>query len=392
MKYFFIFLGIALLPLVAMAQKPPAGLAPMGALGDFSEMEKTILFNSLQEYLSTYYALASQKAFEQAQDAAFDELDYEECTEDQCFAAIQQILQVDNLFLFNVTREGTFTQLSLTAVNLDSERLVRTAVCDNCGIGELNAKVEGMVLKIVEATQETPVSSSEPAATAGTESTSVATAPTTVESKPITESDSELDEPEPVAGTRTESVAGTPERTVESTPEPESVAGTPERTVESTPEPEPVVEPLAKPAPEPVTQSIPEAGSEPEIQTNQSKSSNWVWHAVTLGVTGVAMLQAKSAADEYNTLSSLNKELATSYASNPDPSYSSAYESNQSKMKSLKSSAETYDLITYVGLGVEAYLLFFASSEKNTAFQQGSGPFQVIAASNSLKLRFQWNF
>ncbi|SVD42056.1 uncharacterized protein METZ01_LOCUS394910, partial [marine metagenome] len=93
-------------------EKQNACLAPMGALGEFSEMEKQIIFNSLQESLSTRYVLASQKAFEAAQTQAFDELEYDECTEEQCFALIQQILQADNLFLFNMTREGNFTQLS----------------------------------------------------------------------------------------------------------------------------------------------------------------------------------------------------------------------------------------------------------------------------------------
>ena len=36
-------------------EKMPAALAPMGALGEFSEMEKQIIFNSLQEALSTHY-------------------------------------------------------------------------------------------------------------------------------------------------------------------------------------------------------------------------------------------------------------------------------------------------------------------------------------------------
>jgi hypothetical protein len=129
--------------------KEMAALTPMGALGTFSEMEKQIIFNSLQESLSTHYALASQKAFEAALTQAFEELDYEECTEDQCFALIQQILQVDNLFLFNMTREGSFTQLSLTRVDLDSQRLVRTAFCEDCSIGQLNMKVEGLVLKLI---------------------------------------------------------------------------------------------------------------------------------------------------------------------------------------------------------------------------------------------------
>ena len=143
--------GIMFISGVCWAQeKMPAALAPMGALGEFSEMEKQIIFNSLQESLSTYYILASQKSFEAAQEKAFEELDYEECTEDQCFALIQQILQVDNLFLFSMTREGTFNQLSLTRVDLDSQRLVRTAICEDCGIGDLNSKVDGLVQEIFE--------------------------------------------------------------------------------------------------------------------------------------------------------------------------------------------------------------------------------------------------
>ncbi len=125
----------------------------MGALGDFSEMQKQIIFNSLQESLSTQYVLASQKAFEAAQTQAFDELEYDECTEDQCFALIQQILQVDNLFLFNMTREGNFTQLSLTRVDLDSQRLVRTSSCVECNIEQLNNNVNELVLKIFEEDQ-----------------------------------------------------------------------------------------------------------------------------------------------------------------------------------------------------------------------------------------------
>jgi hypothetical protein len=129
-------------------EKQKACLAPMGTLGDISEMQKQIIFNSLQESLSTQYILASQKAFEAAQTQAFDELEYDECTEDQCFALIQQILQVDNLFLFNMTREGNFTQLSLTRVDLDSQRLVRTAFCEDCNIKQLNNNVNELVVKI----------------------------------------------------------------------------------------------------------------------------------------------------------------------------------------------------------------------------------------------------
>ena len=148
-----IFIFIQILDTAYAQEKQKACLAPMGALGDISEMQKQIIFNSLQESLSTQYVLASQKAFEAAQTQAFDELEYDECTEDQCFALIQQILQVDNLFLFNMTREGNFTQLSLTRVDLDSQRLVRTAICEDCNIKQLNNSVDELVLKIFEEDQ-----------------------------------------------------------------------------------------------------------------------------------------------------------------------------------------------------------------------------------------------
>ena len=125
-----------------------AVLVPMGALGAFSETEKRIVFNRVQESLSLHYSLVSQERFEKAQEQAFDELEAEECTEDQCFALIQELLQVENLFVFNMTREKDYTQLSLTRVDFDGQRTVRTALCQDCNIEELNAKISGLVQSI----------------------------------------------------------------------------------------------------------------------------------------------------------------------------------------------------------------------------------------------------
>ena len=148
-----IFVFIQILNVAYAQEKQNSSLAPMGALGDISEIQQQIIFNSLQDSLSTRYFLASQKAFEAAQVQAFDELEYDECTEDQCFALIQQILQVDNLFLFNMTREGNYTQLSLTRIDLDSQRLVRTSSCVECNIEQLNNKVDELVLEIFDEDQ-----------------------------------------------------------------------------------------------------------------------------------------------------------------------------------------------------------------------------------------------
>ena len=284
-----IFFFIQILGTAYAQEKQKACLAPMGALGDISEMQKQIIFNSLQESLSTQYVLASQKAFEAAMTQAFEELDFDECTEDQCFALIQQILQVDNLFLFNMTREGNFTQLSLTRVDLDSQRLVRTSSCVECNIEQLNNNVNELVLKIFEEDQ-------------------ISTAGTKIKQEPLSE-------------------------------------------------------------PEPTT--------EPEI----SPSSDKTWHYVAISVTLVSALMSYNAANSYNDLSAKNSTLATQYAnsssSSEKASYKSEYDSNASKMKSYKSSMQTWDILTLLGLGWEAYLLM-SDESISSAVNSGSIQFPFI--------------
>lgn len=137
---FFLSLFLLLLSGMTLSAKEQAALTPMGALGAFSDIEKAILFSTLQENLSIHYILISQQNFEKAQEQAFDELEAEECTEDQCFAKIQELLQVENLFLFQMNREQSFTQLKLTRINIDGERTVRNALCNACDIETLIQK------------------------------------------------------------------------------------------------------------------------------------------------------------------------------------------------------------------------------------------------------------
>ena len=292
-----VFIFFQILDTTYAQEKQNACLAPMGALGDISEMQKQIIFNSLQESLSTKYNLASQKSFEEAQTQAFDELEYEECTEEQCFAMIQQILQADNLFLFNMTREGNFTQLSLTRVDIDSQRLVRTASCEDCTIKELNNYVDELVQKIFDEDQIS------------------------------------------IAGTK----------------------------IKEEPTPE------AKPIPEPE----PKQAVEPE----ESLSSDKTWHYVAISVTLVSALMSYNVANSYNDLSDKNKALATQYtnssSSSERASYKSEYDSNASKMESYKSAMQTWDMLTLVGLGWEAYL-YFSDDSKETAVNYRDTSFAFI--------------
>ena len=120
----------------------------MSSLGDVSDTRKKILQNTLEDELKEHFMLISQERFEEAQEKAFEELDYEECTEDQCIIKIQEMLQVENVFHLEVIGEGSDTQLSLSWRTLDEKRK-ETEYCEGCKTKELNEKVNGLVQKLI---------------------------------------------------------------------------------------------------------------------------------------------------------------------------------------------------------------------------------------------------
>ena len=126
-----------------------------------------------------------------------------------------------------------------------------------------------------------------------------------------------------------------------------------------------------KTTPKPVLE--PETELELEVKAEESPTSDKTWHYVAISATVVSALMSYNAANTYNELSEKNITLATQYAnsnsSTEKKSYKSEYDSNASKMKSNKSSIQTWDLMTLTGLGWEAYLLLtddFANTAPNS--------------------------
>ena len=130
------------------SERPETIVIPASSLGEVSEVRKQILQNSLEDELKSHFRLISPERFEEAQEKAFEELDYEECTEDQCIMMIQEMLQVENVFHLQVLGEGNDTQLSLSWRTLDEKRK-ETDVCLGCATFQLNEKVGGLVEKLV---------------------------------------------------------------------------------------------------------------------------------------------------------------------------------------------------------------------------------------------------
>ena len=112
-----------------------------------------------------------------------------------------------------------------------------------------------------------------------------------------------------------------------------------------------------------------EMSVETEAQSEKSSSSEYTWHYAAVSVTLVSALMSYNDAKSYNGLSSKNSTLATQYAnsssSSEQASYKSEYDTNASKMKSYKSSMQTWDFLTLLGLGWEACLLMSDESDSS---------------------------
>ena len=149
MKLFIIIIFIIVSNSVfGQSDKPQTIIVPTGTLGDISEVRKKMLEKTLESKIDDYFDIVPKDLFEEAQEKAFEELEYEECTEEQCIMLIKEMLQVENSFQMVLMAEDGDTQISLTWNDLDKKR-VEEEYCEGCKTKELRKMVEGLVEKLV---------------------------------------------------------------------------------------------------------------------------------------------------------------------------------------------------------------------------------------------------
>ena len=164
MKHLLIILISILLlysPLFGQSERPETIIIPVSGIGDVSNTRKLILENTLTDELKKHFRIVPQEKYEQVLEQVFEELEYEECSEDTCIMMVQEMLQVENVFNLQVLGEDKDTQLNLTWRTLDEKRN-ETDVCLGCGTFQLNDKVRGLVEKLVgvknvEVVQKKPI-------------------------------------------------------------------------------------------------------------------------------------------------------------------------------------------------------------------------------------------
>jgi hypothetical protein len=149
-RHILIILSLLLLssPLFGQSQRPETIIIPVSSMGDVSDTRKQILENTLTDELKKHFRIVPQEKYEQVLEQVFQELEYEECSEDTCIMRVQEMLQIENVFNLQIIGEGNDSQLNLKLITLDEKRN-ETDVCLGCGTFQLNDKVRGLVQKLV---------------------------------------------------------------------------------------------------------------------------------------------------------------------------------------------------------------------------------------------------
>ena len=135
------------------SKKPQTIIVPTGSLGEISETRIKILEKTLESKLDDFFAVVPKQLFEEAQEKAFQELDYDECTEDQCIMMIQEMLQIENAFQLKLIAEEGDTQISLTWTDLDQKR-VEEDFCEGCKTKQLRNFIFTLVDKLLSVNEQ----------------------------------------------------------------------------------------------------------------------------------------------------------------------------------------------------------------------------------------------
>ena len=154
--FIFIIIYISLSKTFAQVDLPQAIIVPTGSLGEVSEIRKKILEKTLESSLDDHFAIVPKDLFEEAQEKAFEELDYEECTEEQCIVLIKEMLQVENSFQLVLMAEGSDTYLSLNWNNLERKR-VEEDICENCNTKNLRESINSLVQRFAKEFSENEI-------------------------------------------------------------------------------------------------------------------------------------------------------------------------------------------------------------------------------------------
>ena len=160
--YYILFLGILTVffssPGVGFAVPSRAIIAPISVSGDISSSEKQILFNHFREQINKGYHLVSHKVLELISELGLNSFDIENCNNSKCVRIILNFLKnlrqkynTEDLFLFQLIRSKSETQLTLKFASISIPEVTKHLVnksCKKCDLEKLKITVEKIVQKM----------------------------------------------------------------------------------------------------------------------------------------------------------------------------------------------------------------------------------------------------
>ena len=155
-----IYSGTLLMPKTCTADSARAIIGPMSVLGNLSVPEQQILFNRFREQLNQRYHLVSHKVLELIAERGIKSIDIEDCTSSKCVREVLSFtknlhhqFKTDELFLFQLVRNETETQMSLKLSSLsipEITEIIVTRTCYKCDTETLIRHVDKLVQKMLE--------------------------------------------------------------------------------------------------------------------------------------------------------------------------------------------------------------------------------------------------
>ena len=114
-------------------------VAPLSAIGDFSDEEKQIIFNRFRSSLNKRYELVSHKLIEGIQKHGYSSIDIEDCKEEFCIKTVLAFIQqlnstqhADELFILQVVRHQNLLQFTIKQSSLANPSITNKIVVDEC--------------------------------------------------------------------------------------------------------------------------------------------------------------------------------------------------------------------------------------------------------------------
>jgi len=98
-------------PLLGQSERPETIIIPVSGKGEIPNSRKLILQNKLANKLKQYFRIVPQEKYEKVLGQVFEELEYEECSEDTCIMRVQEMLQVENVFHLQLVGKGNYILL-----------------------------------------------------------------------------------------------------------------------------------------------------------------------------------------------------------------------------------------------------------------------------------------